>query len=199
MCTLDDNATVPPASYGHCLHCYNDAVADKPVLWNAYVRVSRREARNERGMVLGIYGGLGHHRYPAVGSGDTFEEWYTLSFEIWLTMTAANVATEWSHDLGGCGMRLLRLQLQPPATRMCWCTCAYALRRAFVCACVCTVRVHVCIRHRACRRESGLLTPRRRHRRFMPGTPSTINPDGTWSHNPELCVCCCCCCCCCFS
>ena len=35
----------------------------------------------------------------AVGSGDTFEDWKTLTFQIYLTLTAANVAVEWNHDL----------------------------------------------------------------------------------------------------
>jgi alpha-glucosidase (family GH31 glycosyl hydrolase) len=97
------NATFPngPPSFGHCMRCYLDENEGKPQLWNAYIRVSRKEQRDQRGMVLGIYGGLGHHRYPAVGSGDVFESFKSLAFEVYLTFTAANVATEWNHDLGG--------------------------------------------------------------------------------------------------
>jgi len=115
-CWSNDSNPNPPKSYPHCMRCYDDDVDKKPALWNAFVRVSRRENHGQRGMVLGIYGGLGHHRYPvccpplrdwsffrpldqAVGSGDTFEDWKTLTFQIYLTLTAANVAVEWNHDL----------------------------------------------------------------------------------------------------
>jgi alpha-glucosidase (family GH31 glycosyl hydrolase) len=40
------------------------------------------------------------HRYLTVGSGDTYEDYATLTFQIYLTLTAANVGVEWSHDLG---------------------------------------------------------------------------------------------------
>jgi hypothetical protein len=54
--------------------CYEDDPSRKPVLWNSYVRVTRRELVHKlRGFNLGIYGGLGHHRYPTCGSGDTYE------------------------------------------------------------------------------------------------------------------------------
>jgi len=52
-------------------------------------------------MVLTIYGGLGNHRFPQVGSGDTFSAWETLEVEVYLTLTAANVGVGWTHDLGG--------------------------------------------------------------------------------------------------
>lgn len=104
-CSLTDNSTpdLPygPPSFPHCMRCYQDSGAAKPALWSAYARVSRREIKDLRGMVLGIYGGLGHHRFPAVGSGDTFEGMDTIAFEVYLTFTAANVLTEWNHDLGG--------------------------------------------------------------------------------------------------
>ena len=45
-------------------------------------------------------GGLGHHRYPLVGSGDTYEAWETLAYEVTLSITAANVGVAWTHDLG---------------------------------------------------------------------------------------------------
>ena len=62
-------------SFGHCLHCYADDVSSKPQLWSAYIHNSRRERKNKSGMSLGIYGGLGHHRYPGIGSGDVYESW----------------------------------------------------------------------------------------------------------------------------
>jgi hypothetical protein len=63
-CWSNDSNPNPPKSYPHCMRCYDDDVDKKPALWNAFVRVSRRENHGQRGMVLGIYGGLGHHRYP---------------------------------------------------------------------------------------------------------------------------------------
>ena len=68
---------------------------------SGYVHNSRRERQNKRGLLLGIYGGLGHHRYPGIGSGDVYDAWETLHFEIYLSATAANVVIEWNHDIGG--------------------------------------------------------------------------------------------------
>jgi len=48
-----------------------------------------------------VDGGLGNHRYPQVGSGDTNANWTTLQWEVTQTLTAANVAIAWTHDLGG--------------------------------------------------------------------------------------------------
>lgn len=77
-------------------------LGDHPsALWTAAVHVHEREAVGMRGMTLGIFGGLGHHRYGVVGSGDTLEAWETLRWEIYETITAANVLTAWTHDLGG--------------------------------------------------------------------------------------------------
>ena len=53
--------TVSPHGQAHCMHCVDDDVTKQPALWSAYVRNSRRNARGQRGMTLGIYGGLGHH------------------------------------------------------------------------------------------------------------------------------------------
>eukprot|EP01052_Picozoa_sp_SAG31_P034776 SAG31_NODE_4108_length_3576_cov_1.978142_3_plen_644_part_00 len=41
--------------------------------WAAYVKASRLIKRAQRGFSLGVYGGLGHHRMPLVGSGDTVQ------------------------------------------------------------------------------------------------------------------------------
>lgn len=92
---------VHKVGYGHCMHCFEDPVAEKPQLWSGYVHASRLERKDRRALLLGINGGLGMHRYPGVGSGDVYEAWKTLSFEIYLSFTAANVVTEWNHDLGG--------------------------------------------------------------------------------------------------
>jgi len=83
----------------HCMRCLNDT--DYPVLWSAHLHVIQRTNLNLRGMVLGIYGGLGSHRYPIIGSGDTYAEWEILAFEVAMTVSAGNVATGWTHDLGG--------------------------------------------------------------------------------------------------
>ena len=92
----------------HCQTCLGDLhMGASPggdhaaALWTAHVRVTRREqATGLRGMTLGIFGGLGHHRYGVVGSGDTQEAWKTLRYEAYLTITAANVLVAWTHDLG---------------------------------------------------------------------------------------------------
>jgi alpha-glucosidase len=81
---------------GHCTRCLADPVEDQPALWSAYVRVQAEEAKGKRGMTLGIYGGLGHHRYPLVGSGDTYESYDTLSYEVYLSISSANVGVAWT-------------------------------------------------------------------------------------------------------
>eukprot|EP01124_Arcella_intermedia_P015331 TRINITY_DN2181_c0_g1_i1.p1 TRINITY_DN2181_c0_g1~~TRINITY_DN2181_c0_g1_i1.p1 ORF type:complete len:805 (-),score=117.85 TRINITY_DN2181_c0_g1_i1:35-2449(-) len=85
---------------GHCMHCLGDNVT-APVLWSSHIRAIDRIRKGSRGMLLGIYGGLGSHRYPIVGSGDTNADWITLAFEIYLTITASHVGVAWTHDLGG--------------------------------------------------------------------------------------------------
>jgi alpha-glucosidase (family GH31 glycosyl hydrolase) len=70
-------------------------------LWSSYVRTSRLVQKGKRPFRLGIYGGIGSHRYPLVGSGDTIASWPTLGYEVFMTITGANVATAWTHDLGG--------------------------------------------------------------------------------------------------
>jgi alpha-glucosidase (family GH31 glycosyl hydrolase) len=47
-------------------------VSTASTLWSAYVKNSRQLKRGTRGLTLGVYGGLGHHRLPMVGSGDTY-------------------------------------------------------------------------------------------------------------------------------
>jgi len=83
------------------MQCINDTASSWTVLWSAYLHAESRTSQNLRGMVLGIYGGLGAHRYPIVGSGDTFAAWETIAFEVGMTISAGNVATGWTHDLGG--------------------------------------------------------------------------------------------------
>ena len=82
--------------------CHADSPETKPALWSAYVHGSRLTRIGRRALLLGINGGLGHHRYPGIGSGDVYAAWQTLYFEIYLSFTAANTVTEWNHDLGEC-------------------------------------------------------------------------------------------------
>ena len=95
------HAAHPEDGFGHCMACHADDPVDKPALWSAYVHGSRLTRKDRRALLLGINGGLGHHRYPGIGSGDVYEGWQTLYFEIYLSFTAANTVTEWNHDLGG--------------------------------------------------------------------------------------------------
>jgi len=93
----------------HCMKCLGDLSlgasplgANSAALWSAAVRVATRERQfGLRGMTLGVYGGLGHHRYGIVGSGDTHEAYLTLAFEVYASFTSANVLTAWTHDIGG--------------------------------------------------------------------------------------------------
>jgi alpha-glucosidase (family GH31 glycosyl hydrolase) len=75
----------------------------KELFWSNYVYDSHlQESRNQRPLVLSRYGGLGNHRYPIGFSGDTFQSFSTLQWEIQMTQTAANVMFGyWSHDIGG--------------------------------------------------------------------------------------------------
>jgi hypothetical protein len=54
-----------------------------------------------RSFVLNRWGGLGAHRYPVGFSGDAETTWEMLGLQIYITATAANVAFQWSHDIGG--------------------------------------------------------------------------------------------------
>ena len=54
-----------------------------------------------RSLVLNRWGGLGSHRYPVGFSGDAETTWEVLALQVYITSTAANVAFQWSHDIGG--------------------------------------------------------------------------------------------------
>jgi alpha-glucosidase len=55
-----------------------------------------------RPLVFSRWGGLGGHRYPIGFSGDTWNDWASLSFQPYFTATASNVGFGyWSHDIGG--------------------------------------------------------------------------------------------------
>ena len=73
----------------------------QPMLWSNYVHHQLLQQQGKRGLVLTPYGGLGNHRFPQVGSGDTDVAYATLEFQVYQTATAANVLTHWTHDLGG--------------------------------------------------------------------------------------------------
>ena len=62
-----------------------------------------RTGGQRRGFRMGINGGLGAHRYPLVGSGDTEASWATASYQIYMNIAGANLATTWTHG------RLLRI------------------------------------------------------------------------------------------
>lgn len=57
---------------------------------------------DKRGMVLSRFGGYGAQRYPVGFSGDVAQlTWSNLAFQPYFSLTAANVAYTWSHDLVG--------------------------------------------------------------------------------------------------
>ena len=45
----------------------------------------------------GINGGLGAHRYPLIGSGDTEASWAMASYQMYMNIAGANLATAWTH------------------------------------------------------------------------------------------------------
>jgi len=80
-----------------------DAEPARSLYWsNYYYDVHLQAHRQQRPLVLSRYGGLGNHRYPIGFSGDTFQAFITLDFEVQMTPMAANVLFGyWSHDIGG--------------------------------------------------------------------------------------------------
>ena len=95
--------------------CPYDARGDSPMLWSSAVHVNRQVAQGKRGMGMWPYGGLGSHRFPLVGSGDTQSAWSTLAYQVYMTATSANVATHWTHDLGGFHPDENRSAIGPPS------------------------------------------------------------------------------------
>eukprot|EP01050_Picozoa_sp_SAG11_P001599 SAG11_NODE_71_length_18338_cov_14.752974_3_plen_2964_part_00 len=107
--SVNGQYTWPPGTWENW-RCLDDSpgtgngtrdVSTASTLWTAYVKASRQFRRGKRSLSLGVYGGLGHHRLPMVGSGDTVQDWPTIAYEIYMTITSANVAVPWLHDLGG--------------------------------------------------------------------------------------------------
>lgn len=57
---------------------------------------------SRRPFIFSRWGNEGHQRYPIGFSGDTYRTWESLSFQSFMTATAANIAYGWwSHDIGG--------------------------------------------------------------------------------------------------
>lgn len=73
------------------------------LLWsNMVYDNNHRVTHKTRPLTLSRYGGLGNHRYAHGFSGDTFQSFSTLAYEIEMTPQASNVAFGWwSHDIGG--------------------------------------------------------------------------------------------------
>ncbi|OYD15788.1 hypothetical protein CH333_04860 [candidate division WOR-3 bacterium JGI_Cruoil_03_44_89] len=73
------------------------------VLWTNHLFHTHMERDlNKRGLILGRYGGIGSHRYPAFFSGDALSQWEVLEHEIDVSARAGNVGVNYlSHDLGG--------------------------------------------------------------------------------------------------
>lgn len=82
-----------------------------PTIWLNHVFFQDMERRrpqvipqrpNPRGIIFHRWGGLGSHRYQVGFSGDVTTSWPSLRFQVYFTLTAANVAFgHWSHDIGG--------------------------------------------------------------------------------------------------
>eukprot|EP00948_MAST-09A_sp_MAST-9A-sp1_P002799 g2799.t1 len=61
-----------------------------------------RNVKKRRPVILARYGGLGQQRDGLGFSGDTFQSFGTLAFEVSMTPKASNVLFSWwSHDIGG--------------------------------------------------------------------------------------------------
>merc|ERR1711988_613486 len=72
------------------------------VWWSNHMFAEQARSKGKRPVILARYGGLGQHRDGLGFSGDTFQEYSTLEFEIEMTSTASNVLFGWwSHDIGG--------------------------------------------------------------------------------------------------
>eukprot|EP01043_Picozoa_sp_COSAG02_P015319 COSAG02_NODE_651_length_18910_cov_12.561639_1_plen_621_part_00 len=89
------------ADEAYWFQCPFDNKGGSPLLWSTHVHVRRMEALGKRGLVMTPMGGLGQHRYPLAGSGDTPAAWATLGYQIYQSATAANTGVHFTHDLGG--------------------------------------------------------------------------------------------------
>jgi hypothetical protein len=79
-----------------------DSQQPATLFWSDYVFDQRWRSKDLRSVLLTRYGGLGSQRHGVGFSGDTFQAFSTLQYEIEMTPTASNVLFGlWSHDIGG--------------------------------------------------------------------------------------------------
>lgn len=72
------------------------------LFWSNHMFAEHARFHGKRPVILARYGGLGAQRDGLGFSGDTFQEYSTLEFEIEMTPLASNVIFGWwSHDIGG--------------------------------------------------------------------------------------------------
>eukprot|EP00928_Gymnodinium_smaydae_P019955 TRINITY_DN17695_c0_g1_i1.p1 TRINITY_DN17695_c0_g1~~TRINITY_DN17695_c0_g1_i1.p1 ORF type:complete len:875 (-),score=72.71 TRINITY_DN17695_c0_g1_i1:168-2792(-) len=70
--------------------------------WSNRMFADRARLKGKRPVILARYGGLGQHRDGLGFSGDSFQEFSTLQFEVEMTPISSNVLFGWwSHDIGG--------------------------------------------------------------------------------------------------
>jgi len=70
--------------------------------WSNHMFAEHARATDKRPVILARYGGMGAQRDGIGFSGDSFQEYSTLEFEIEMTPKASNVLFGWwSHDIGG--------------------------------------------------------------------------------------------------
>jgi alpha-glucosidase len=86
--------------YGGCSNSLDPAPA---LWWTNYLFVEHMNVAGKlRPLLLSRYGGIGSQRLPIGFSGDTFQDYGTLEYEIQMTPTSSNVLfAYWSHDIGG--------------------------------------------------------------------------------------------------
>lgn len=77
---------------------------EDPALWQNIVFARRQLMAGRRPLILSRYGprGLGNHRAGAMFTGDAFQTWDTLAYEVYSTPIHANALMGYlSHDIGG--------------------------------------------------------------------------------------------------
>lgn len=79
--------------------------AQNPTVWTDKLRVTdpKRQGKNQRGLILSRWGGLGTHRYQVGFSGDVLAlTWDNLAYQPYFSVTGSNVGYgQWSHDIEG--------------------------------------------------------------------------------------------------
>ena len=109
--------------------------------------------------IAGINGGLGAHRYPLIGSGDTEASWATASYQMYMNIAGANLATAWTH---GDGLFSFQMHMTHIGAHDAMMLVRLAICHSFMCvACPC---VCVCFRSWWLLRGPAILVvPARRH------------------------------------